>query len=116
MQVRFQADYDFNEDIVRILCNREPMIDFQTGHKAGLEGLPDDKVLAIAAAEGRVLVSHDRKTMPRHFARFISNQNSPGLILISQDFPPSIAVEELVLIWFASTADEYVNRMISIPQ
>ncbi len=116
MKVRFQADYDFNGDIIRILCHREPMIDFQTAHKAGLEGVPDDEALAIAAAEGRVLVSHDRKTMPHHFGRFISSQESPGLILISQDFPPATAVEELLLIWVASTADEYVNRIVSIPR
>jgi len=115
MKVRYQADNDLNQEIARILCHREPMIDFQTSHKAGLEGLNDDKVLAIAAQEGRVLVSHDRKTMPRHFARFISNQISPGLILISQDLPPVIAVEELLLIWAASTPEEYINRMVSIP-
>ncbi len=115
MKVRYQADYDLNQEIVRILCHREPMIDFQTAHKAGLEGINDDQVLAIAALEGRILVSHDRKTMPLHFTQFISNQISPGLILISQDLPPVIAVEELLLIWAASTPEEYVNRMVSIP-
>ncbi len=115
MKIRYQADYDLNYEIVRILCHREPMIDFQTAHKAGLEGIDDDQVLAMAAQESRVLVSHDRKTMPRHFARFISNQISPGLILISQDLPPVIAVEELLLIWVASTPEEYINRMVSIP-
>ena len=115
MKVRYQADNDLDHEIVRILSHREPMIDFQTAHKAGLEGLDDDKVLAIAAQEGRVLVSHDRKIMPRHFARFISNQTSPGLILISQDFPPVIAAEELLLIWAASIPAEYVNRIVSLP-
>jgi hypothetical protein len=115
MKVRYQADYDLNQEIVRILHHREPMIDFQTAHKAGLEGVDDDIVLAIAAKEGRVPVSHDRKTMPLHFAKFISNQTSPGLILITQGLPPVIAVEELLLIWVASTPEEYVNRMVSIP-
>ena len=62
-----------------------------------------------------MLISHDRKTMPLHFAHFISNQISLGLILISQDLPPVIAVEELLLIWVASTLEEYVNRLVSIP-
>jgi hypothetical protein len=48
-----------------------------------LHGLDDDVVLALAAREGRMLVSHDRRTMPRHFADFISNGTSVGLISIS---------------------------------
>ncbi len=35
----------------------------------GLAGLSDATVLAIAADEGRLLVSHDVSTMPEHFAR-----------------------------------------------
>jgi len=60
-----------------------PEIDFQSAHEAGLHGLDDDVVLALGAREGRMLVSHDRRTMPRHFADLISNRRSAGLILIS---------------------------------
>jgi len=62
---------------------RAPEIDFQSAHEAGLHGLDDDVVLALAAREGRMLVSHGRRTLPRHFADFISNRTSAGLILIS---------------------------------
>ncbi len=116
MKVRFQGDYDFNGIIIRALLRIQPAIDFQSGHDAGLEGVPDTQVLAMAASEGRVLVSHDRRSMPNHFADFIATQTSPGLIMVSQDFPIHEAVEELLLIWEASEADEYVNRIISIPQ
>jgi hypothetical protein len=30
-------------------------------------------------------VSHDRDTMPAHFARFAQTQSSPGLIIVEQD-------------------------------
>ncbi|MGH9800938.1 MAG: DUF5615 family PIN-like protein, partial [Blastocatellia bacterium] len=55
-----------------------PAIDFQAGHEAGLEGIPDQEVLAIAASEGRMLVTHDFATMPDEFAKFLSTQSSPG--------------------------------------
>jgi hypothetical protein len=116
VKVRFQGDYDFSGIVIRALLRRQPAIDFQTGHAAGLEGVDDPQALALAAREGRVLVSHDRKTMPNHFADFITQHTSPGLILISQSFPMSRAVEELLLIWEASDADDYINRVISIPQ
>lgn len=116
MQIRFQADYDFNKKIVRALRHRYPSIDFQGGHEAGLEGLPDELVLEIAAREDRILVSHDVSTMPVHFASFISNQDSPGIILIPQELPIRIAIEELALIWSASEAEEYANLITWIPR
>jgi hypothetical protein len=66
MKVRFPADADFNQNIVRAVRRRAPAIDFQTAHEAGLHGLDDQAVLAQAAREGRLLVSHDRRTMPNH--------------------------------------------------
>jgi hypothetical protein len=66
VKVRFQADADLNEDIVTGVLRREPKVDFQTATAAGLRLLSDLEVLNLAAREGRILVSHDRRTMPRH--------------------------------------------------
>jgi hypothetical protein len=77
MTLRFQADADLNQIILHAVIRREPMLDFQTAETAGLVGLRDPEVLALAAREGRVLVTHDRKTMPRHFAAFITTETSP---------------------------------------
>jgi hypothetical protein len=115
MKIRFQGDYDFHGPIIRGLLFRQPLIDFQTGHDAGLEGHDDPYVLAYAAREGRLLVSHDRRTMPHHFAKFISNSDSPGVAIIPQDLAIGIAIEELLLLWEGSEADEWVNRIFDIP-
>ena len=48
-------------------------------------GLPDGEVLRTAAEAGRILASHDRKTMPRHFAKFVEGRSGPGVIVVSQD-------------------------------
>ncbi|MGH7963627.1 MAG: DUF5615 family PIN-like protein [Candidatus Binatia bacterium] len=115
MRVRFQADADFNQNIVRAVRRRQPAADFQTAHEAGLHGLDDETVLDLAAREGRLLVSHDRRTMPLHFATFIATRTSAGVILIAQDLSIVQAVEDLLLIWEASEAEEWVNRLDSIP-
>ena len=115
MKVSFQADADFNQNIVRAMRRRVPAIDFQTAHQADLHGLNDQAVLAHAAREGRILVSHDRRTMPGHFANFIATSTSAGVILISQNLPIMQAVEDLILIWEASEAEEWVNRLDSLP-
>jgi hypothetical protein len=81
---RFQADAGLNEDIVTGVVRREPGVDFQTSEETGLRGLEDRQVLARAASEGRIVVTHARRTMPKHFAEFILAETSPGLFVVSQ--------------------------------
>ena len=115
MKVSYQADADLNEDIVAGVLRRVPEIDFQTAHDAELMNLSDPEVLLRAAQEGRILVSHDRRTMPTYFGRFIENHESPGLIIISQNAELLMVIEELILIWSASEAEEYVNSIRALP-
>ncbi len=115
MKIRFQADADLNENIVKGVLRREPSIDFRTATAAGLRGLSDVEVLALAASEGRVLVSYDRKSMPRSFAEFIQARTSPGLIVISQKADLLAAVDGLILAWAASEGEEWINRVFTIP-
>ncbi|MDJ0901877.1 MAG: DUF5615 family PIN-like protein [Xenococcus sp. MO_188.B8] len=115
MIIRFQADADLNHNIVVGVLRREPKIDFQTALTAELEGLPDNTVLEIAAREKRILVSHDLKTMPFHFAEFITTQTSPGVLIVPQSLPMQEAIDSLILIWTASKAEEWVNRILFLP-
>lgn len=115
MKIRFQADADLNQDIVTGVVRREPRIDFRTAASAGLRGLSDIEVLTFAASEGRILVSHDRKTMPQGFAEFVRMRKTPGVFIISQKADLLAAIEGLVLSWAASEADEWTNRICTIP-
>ncbi len=115
MRGRFQAAADLNQTIVLALLRREPSIDFQTAAAANLAGLDDAAVLALAAHDGRVLVTHDQSTMPKHFARFIAEHTSPGLLVVPQHLAASLVVEELLLIWAATEADEWLNRIVYLP-
>ena len=115
MNVRYQADADLNQTIVTGVLRREPTIDFQTAFSAELEGVKDPGVLAIAAQQGRILVSHDRRTMPSEFTGFIANNRSAGVIIVSRKVAIEIVIEELLLIWAASTAEEWVDRIAKLP-
>jgi hypothetical protein len=75
----------------------------------------DDRVLELAAGKGRVLVSHDWETMPYYFAEFIASRTSPGLLIVPQHLGVRVAIEQLVMIWEASEAEEYVNRIVRLP-
>ena len=115
MKVRFIADYDFNGEIRDGLVRREPSIDFLSGFEAGLEGVPDPDVLEKAADEGRVLVTHDQRTMPYHFAEFIPRRQSPGVFILPQRIEIGAAIDELLLIWSASDSDEWINLILYLP-
>lgn len=115
MKVQFQADNDLRKAIVRGVVRSEPRIDFHSAQAARLDGVPDPEVLALSADAGRILVSHDFQTIPKHFGRFTRDRRSPGVLLVRQDLPVGKAVETLLLIWEASEADEWVNRICLLP-
>jgi hypothetical protein len=115
MRPRFQADENLNAKIIAGLLRREPAIDFQTAAAASLKGLADPDVLAIAAEDNRILVSHDRETMPMHFSRFVVTSRSPGVLIVSQSLDLRRAIEEILLIWAASEAEDWINRAAYLP-
>lgn len=78
-------------------------------------GVPDLEVLRIAAESARILVSHDRKTMPAHFAKFCTEQRSPGLIIVSQDLDIGAAIEDLILVWALTEAEEWGQKIGFMP-
>ena len=114
--VRFLADASLHHAIVAGCARREPAIDFLSAHAAKLHGVSDPDVLTISAAQGRILVSHDFRTMPKHFAEFLSAGNSsPGVFLVKQRTPLAEVIDELVLVWTASEPRDWTNRMVQIP-
>jgi predicted nuclease of predicted toxin-antitoxin system len=115
VRLRFQADEDLNETIVFAIRRREPGLDFQTALQAGLKSLKDSQVLALAAQANRILVTHDKRTMPRHFAEFIQTATSPGVLLVPQQLPVSMVVEEIILLWAATEPSEWTNRIVWLP-
>jgi len=116
LKVRFQADADLRVPIIKGLKRREPSIDFMTATEAGLAGIDDGAVLLLAASSGRVLVSHDVSTMPEAFSRFIREQISPGVILISQELSYREAIEGLIRVWSSTEAEEWKNVLSFLPR
>ena len=115
MTPRFQADADLNQRIVVGLRRRELAIDFRSVRDGGVIGASDSVVLSLAAESGRILISHDRRTMPGHLARFLGNKSSLGVIIVSQDLDVGAAIEDLLIIWAASEAEEWRDQLGFVP-
>ncbi|NCR42678.1 MAG: hypothetical protein GPJ21_24580 [Microcystis aeruginosa W13-11] len=114
-KIRFQADADLRQAIVTGAIRRQPNLDFQSANEAGLEGIKGPEVLTIAARDGRVLVTHDRKTMPTEFGQFILSQTSSGVLILSQNLPIGEAIDAIILVWEASTTEEWINQIMTFP-
>jgi hypothetical protein len=97
LSILFQVDNDLKRLIVDATPRREPRIDFRTSQTAGRDDLDDEAVLRLAASQSRILVSHNKRTMPKAPAPFIvSGGTSPGVLLvISQNAPIREMVEAL---------------------
>ena len=115
MHIRFQADADLNQRIVLGLTRREPALDFRSALESALFGLSHTEVLVAAARESRLLVSNDGKTMPRHYATFLRQSSSPGLIIVPQSLDVRLAIDDLRLIWAATEPEEWLNQIGFLP-
>ena len=115
MSIRFPADADFRPEIVYGLRRRALALNFILSQGPIPEGMGDPDVLAVARNLGRVLVSHNRRTMPRHFYKFTEDSDSPGLILIAQAYPLREAIEQLLTVWTFADAADLRNRITYIP-
>lgn len=114
--VRYFFDEDCNARIVRGIRRRTSKLDLITVHEAGLGGANDFDVLAHAAVERRVVVSHDVRTMTVYAnIRLVASLPMAGLLLIPQTYPVGQAIEDLLLIAEVSTAEEWQGRVIFLP-
>ncbi len=116
MSFRFQADADLNPEIQFGLRRKEPSIDFRNALGVIADGTPDPEVLRIAAGDGRVLVTRDIKTMPRHFEQFIAEDGSPGLILIPSPGSLGEVIEGILFVWLYWTEDELRDQKRWLPR
>ena len=114
-KILFQADNDLDQRIVVATKRLQPLIDFQTARTLNLHGVPDETVLQLAADEKRILVTHDRSTMPIHFENFVAVQNSFGVIIVSDQITIGAAANWLHLIWEVCAAEEFINVLSYVP-
>jgi hypothetical protein len=79
--------------------------------------LDDETVLQRAASEGRILVTHDKREMPKEFASFLAKGNSsPGVLLVvPQDVSLRTVVDTLVLIWVDDRPEDWENAVTIVP-
>ncbi len=110
------ADENLNNDIVRGVLRRNPKIDIVRLQDAGLRGADDPAVLEWAAAEGRVLLTHDVATMTRYaYERVQAGKPMPGVFEIGHEVRLVRAIQDVVLISECSLDGEWDGQVRYLP-
>ncbi len=96
--VRFLVDEDFDNDILRGVLRKLPSLDVVRAQDVGLGGQDDPAVLAWAADEGRIVLTHDVSTMTAHaISRIAAGLAMPGLFAVQQSAAIGEVIDDIVL-------------------
>ncbi|WP_460818712.1 hypothetical protein [Nocardioides korecus] len=78
--------------------------------------MDDPTILGWAADQGRVLITHDIRTMPDFAHHRVAELSSmPGVLVVPTAMPIGAAIEELSAVAAASEPDEWANRVVYLP-
>lgn len=116
MTVRFVTDEHIARALIAGLQRDYDNIDIVRVQDVGLRTLDDPTILQWAADQGRVLITHDIRTMP-DFAnqRVATGLPMPGVFVVPTVMPIGVAIHELSLVAAASDPDEWANRVVYLP-
>jgi predicted nuclease of predicted toxin-antitoxin system len=115
--IRLAADADFNRRILTGLWRKRPGLDIIRAQDAGMRTAPDPDVLAWAAAEERVLLTHDQGTMTDYaYDRVRTGQPMPGLfVVLKQQSQFGRTIDNILLIDDCSSTEEWADQVIFLP-
>ncbi|MGB3402367.1 MAG: DUF5615 family PIN-like protein [Microcoleaceae cyanobacterium] len=114
--IQFLADENFNNQIVRGILRQNPDIDIVRVQDVGLSGADDPAVLAWAAQEGRIVLTHDVATMITFaYERIQLELPMPGLFEVSRRVSVGLAIEEIILIAECSLEGEWEGQVRFLP-
>lgn len=114
--LRFLADENLNNQIVRGLLRQRPEIDIVRVQDVGLSNTDDRVILEWAAQQGRILLTHDVETMTRYaYERIQAGLTMPGVFEISRNVSVGRAIEELLLLAEGSLEGEWEGQVQYLP-
>jgi Domain of unknown function (DUF5615) len=114
--VTFLADENFNEDVVRGVLRRNPVVDIARVRDVGLSGALDPEVLEWAASKGRVLLTHDVSTMTHYaYDRTIQGLPMPGVFEVGHHVSVATAIEDILIIAECSHENEWEGQVRYLP-
>jgi predicted nuclease of predicted toxin-antitoxin system len=114
--IKLLTDENFDGDILRGLLRRMPDLDVVRAQDVGLTQTPDPTILAWAAGEQRILLTHDRDTVPGFaYDRVRAEEPMPGVFLVSDQMPKGQAIDQLLLAIHCFSPDDCKDQVHHFP-
>ncbi|HKI32038.1 MAG TPA: DUF5615 family PIN-like protein [Gemmataceae bacterium] len=111
--LRLLSDENFRGDIVRGVLRRQSDLDIVRVQDVGLSGVVDPDILEWAATQGRILLTHDVKTVPGFaYDRVRAGQPMPGVFVVDDYMPTGPAIDEVLLLALGSDEGEWEGQVI----
>jgi hypothetical protein len=114
--MRLLAEENFNGAVVRGLLRALPQLDIVRVQDVGLSGADDPTILEWAAGQGRILLTHDVRTVPP-FARqrIEAEKPMPGVFVARESLPVGKVIEDLLILIECSTEGEWQGQVRYLP-
>jgi predicted nuclease of predicted toxin-antitoxin system len=110
------SDENFNGDIVRGLFLRQHNLDLVRVQDVSLREVDDPSILAWAANNERILLTHDRATMPDFaYERLVRGESMAGMFVVIDRMPTRQAIDELLLLIDYSEHAEWKDIVLYLP-
>lgn len=110
------SDENLNGDIIRGLFLRQPNLDLIRVQDVGLIEVEDPAILAWAAENQRIILTHDRATMPDFaYERLVRGEAMLGMFVINDRMPIRQAIDELLLIIDCTEQIEWKSVVLYLP-
>jgi hypothetical protein len=116
--VSFLCDECVPDTLLAYLSQTEPGMVLLS---VGLPGMPargtkDPGVLMFAESMRLALLSQDKRTMPGHIAAHLaSGHHTWGVFFLRPGFPVKQIGNDILLVWAASQAEEWLDRIEYLP-
>ena len=115
--MKWLADECFDNDIVRGLLRRSTSLDLiRAQDVAGIAGRDDEKLLAWATRNDRVLLTHDLTTMvPALLLRRQKQSACAPVLLVPDSLPIGAVIEEILLLDQCSEESDWATGVVYLP-
>jgi hypothetical protein len=114
--LKLLIDQDLDHDILRGLLQRIPNLDAVTALEIGLSQAPDLELLAWADEAERIIVTHDRKTMPAYATNRIKETKRVfGVFVVPRRMQIVEVINDLEIMITCSEQHEWINVVRYLP-
>ncbi len=114
--LRLIADEDFSNKVLKGLLERESILDIVRVQDVGLLGADDPSILEWAAQEGRIVLTHDKRTMIGFaYGRARANQPMPGVFVVKRSMEIKGLINDILMLVGASFPNEFEGQVWYIP-